>query len=76
MGMRIMKSLKVIKLKQVNLSSIAMQSRLGLGNDCQRSFYVRQSVTSGPRRLVYGERGQEEKDKMREGWSLLWQEVV
>jgi hypothetical protein len=29
MGMRIMKSLKVIKLKQVNLSSIAMQSRLG-----------------------------------------------
>ena len=29
MGMRIMKSLKVMKLKQVNLSSMAMQSRLG-----------------------------------------------
>ena len=51
MGMRIMKSLKVMKCKQVNLSSIAMQSRLG--NDRQRSFYVRQSVTSDPRRLVH-----------------------
>ena len=48
----------------MNLSSIAMQSRLG--NDRQRSFYVRQSVTSGPRRLVHGGSGQEEKDKMRQ----------
>ena len=43
-----------------------MQSRLGLGNDCQRSFYVRQSVTSGLRRLVHGGSGQEEKDKIRQ----------
>ena len=65
MGMRIIKSLEVMKLKQVNLSSIAMQSRLGKERE-RDSFYVRKSVTSGPRRLVHGGSGQEEKDKMRQ----------